>query len=154
MANGTIAAAIMTDLALGRENPWAELFDSRRLGLRHGTSRLIRISARTLKNYVTKRWRSSGLPGPDDVGQGQGAVVETGGRKAAVFRDEDSEIHAVSAVCTHLGCQVEFNTAERTWDCPCHGSRYGVDGGVVHGPAVEDLSPVDIRMSDRSPAGN
>jgi glycine/D-amino acid oxidase-like deaminating enzyme/nitrite reductase/ring-hydroxylating ferredoxin subunit len=154
MANGTIAAAIMTDLALGRENPWAELFDSRRLGLRHGTSRLIRISARTLKNYVTKRWRSSGLPGLDDVGPGQGAVVETGGGKAAVFRDDDGEIHAVSAVCTHLGCQVEFNTAERTWDCPCHGSRYGVDGGVVHGPAVENLSPVDIRISDRSPAGN
>ncbi|HEU4916955.1 MAG TPA: FAD-dependent oxidoreductase [Acidimicrobiia bacterium] len=154
MANGTIAAAIMTDLALGRQNPWAEVFDSRRLGLRHGMTRLIRGNARTLNNYLTKRWRRSGLPETDDLGRGQGAVVETGGGKAAVFRDEDGELHAVSAVCTHLGCQVVFNPAERTWDCPCHGSRYGVDGAVVHGPAVDDLSTVEIRSPGRSPAGN
>jgi Rieske Fe-S protein len=68
--------------------------------------------------------------------------VALAGERAAAFRDDDGHLHAVSPVCTHLGCIVAFNSAERTWDCPCHGSRFTVDGKVVEGPAVADLKPV------------
>jgi glycine/D-amino acid oxidase-like deaminating enzyme/nitrite reductase/ring-hydroxylating ferredoxin subunit len=150
MTNGTVSAAIMTDLALGRDNPWAEIFDSRRIALRQAVPGLMKLGARTLRNQTVERL----LPVPDAAGldKGEGGVVTVGGRRAAVFRDEDDSLHAVSPVCTHLGCQVEFNTAERTWDCPCHGSRYDVDGKVIHGPAVDDLAVIDLSGSEMKTA--
>jgi glycine/D-amino acid oxidase-like deaminating enzyme/nitrite reductase/ring-hydroxylating ferredoxin subunit len=148
MTNGTIAARIMTDLALGRDNPWAQLFDSRRIAPRRAGLGLVRISARTVKNLVTERLLPSGAPEAGVLGRGEGGIVSVGGRRAAAFRDEEGTLHAVSAVCTHLGCQVEFNPAERTWDCPCHGSRFGVDGQVVHGPAVADLAVIDVGQNE------
>ena len=66
-------------------------------------------------------------------------MLEVDRARTAVHRDDDGALHAVSAVCTHMGCLVQFNGAERTWDCPCHGSRFGVDGEVVHGPAKRPL---------------
>jgi glycine/D-amino acid oxidase-like deaminating enzyme/nitrite reductase/ring-hydroxylating ferredoxin subunit len=142
MANGTIAAAIMVDLALGRVSPWANVFDSRRLAVQHGVSDLLKANARVVGNLVSRRFLSSELPDASNLAPGTGRIVSLEGQKTAAFRDEQGEIHAVSPVCTHLGCQVEFNNAERTWDCPCHGSRFDVDGRVIHGPATEDLSPV------------
>lgn len=78
-------------------------------------------------------------------GEARVIAVEDGEEDAAVYRDESGEPHAVSAVCTHLGCLVRWNSAERSWDCPCHGSRFDVDGRVIHGPAVDDLPGVDVR---------
>ena len=81
---------------------------------------------------------------PEDATQlppGTGAIASLDGHKVAAYRDEAGRLHAVSATCTHLGCRVAFNTAERTWDCPCHGSRFDVDGQVLQGPAVDDLAP-------------
>ncbi len=86
---------------------------------------------------VTKR-RSA-----EDLGPGEGAVVGAGLGQRATFRDEDGALHALSARCTHLGCIVGFNRAERTWDCPCHGSRFGLDGEVIEGPAVRPLERRD-----------
>ena len=81
-------------------------------------------------------------PGRKDINQlahGSGAIVSSEGQKVAGYRDEDGELHAVSTRCTHLGCQVAWNAAERTWDCPCHGSRFSVDGEIVSGPATKPL---------------
>ncbi len=75
---------------------------------------------------------------------GRGGIVLHRGRRIAAYRDEVGAVQAVSSVCTHLGCEVRFNDAERTWDCPCHGSRFGLDGAVVEGPAVRDLSVKDV----------
>lgn len=150
MTNGTIAAAIMVDLAMGRASPWANVFDSKRVALKQGAPDLVKANARVVKNLVTERLLRTDLPDVGDLVPGAGDVVSSGGRKAAVFRDAQGEIHAVSPICTHLGCQVEFNKAERTWDCPCHGSRFDVDGKVIHGPAVDDLAPVGERDSARS----
>jgi glycine/D-amino acid oxidase-like deaminating enzyme/nitrite reductase/ring-hydroxylating ferredoxin subunit len=152
MANGTIAASIMTDLALGRDNGWAEVFDSRRIALRQAAPRLLKMSASYSKNLVTKRLLPSRAPDAARLGRGEGGVVLVDGRKAAAFRDEDGSLQAVSPVCTHLGCQVELNSAERTWDCPCHGSRFGLDGKVIHGPAVDDLAVIDLRHSEAKTA--
>jgi glycine/D-amino acid oxidase-like deaminating enzyme/nitrite reductase/ring-hydroxylating ferredoxin subunit len=152
MTNGTVAAAIITDLAMGRDNPWAEVFDSRRIALRHAAPGMVKLSGSFLKSFVGGRLMP--LSEADGLGMGEGRVVSIGGQKAAMFRDDDGSLHAVSPVCTHLGCQVEFNTAERTWDCPCHGSRFGVDGRVIHGPAVEDLASIDTSRSGvKTPEG-
>nr|WP_229920407.1 (2Fe-2S)-binding protein [Streptomyces avidinii] len=78
-----------------------------------------------------------------DLRPGEGTVVRAGGKPCAVHRDDQGELHAVSAVCTHLGCVLAFNNAERTWECPCHGSRFGVDGEVVQGPALRPLERQD-----------
>ncbi|WP_053712916.1 Rieske 2Fe-2S domain-containing protein [Streptomyces sp. XY413] len=70
-------------------------------------------------------------------------MVRAGGKPCAVHRDDRGKLYAVSAVCTHLGCLVAFNNAERTWECPCHGSRFGIDGEVLQGPALTPLEPRD-----------
>ena len=100
----------------------------------------LRLSVKSLVD----RFKPSDLPDVGDLVPGTGDVVSVAGRKAAAYRDDDGVVHAVSPVCTHLGCQVQFNTAETSWDCPCHGSRYDIDGRVIHGPAVRDLDPVEI----------
>jgi Rieske Fe-S protein len=72
---------------------------------------------------------------------GEGAVIKVNGGSTAVYKDVAGEIHAVSATCTHLGCTVGFNSADATWDCPCHGSRFATDGTVIQGPASKNLPP-------------
>jgi Rieske Fe-S protein len=76
-----------------------------------------------------------------EVRTGEARIVEVEREKVAAFRDEAGHLHAVSAVCTHMKCIVRWNAAERTWDCPCHGSRFGVDGALLEGPAMSDLPP-------------
>jgi Rieske Fe-S protein len=80
----------------------------------------------------------------DDIAPGHGAVVDVGGQRLAVFRDETGLLRAVSAKCTHMGCTVDWNDGEKMWNCPCHGSRYGVDGEVIRGPAAKALAPQPI----------
>jgi nucleotide-binding universal stress UspA family protein/nitrite reductase/ring-hydroxylating ferredoxin subunit len=79
----------------------------------------------------------------DDLRPGEGAIVVFGGRRMAAYRDEEGKVHAVSARCTHLGCTVGWNDGARTWDCPCHGSRYDYGGKVLQGPAERDLAPIE-----------
>jgi Rieske Fe-S protein len=76
-----------------------------------------------------------------EIGKGEGGIVSVDGNKVAVFRDDNGEVHALSAKCTHMGCTVGWNSADRTWDCPCHGSRFSTTGEVVNGPAAKPLSP-------------
>ena len=77
----------------------------------------------------------------DEIRKGEGAIMRSGLSKLAIYRDDDGTIHSMSAVCVHLGCIVMWNAAEKTWDCPCHGSRYDAVGGVINGPANSDLPP-------------
>lgn len=78
----------------------------------------------------------------DEIAPGEGKTMRLHGRRLAVYRDEQGAVHAVSSVCTHLGCVVKFHPSEKSWDCPCHGSRFDVDGGVLDGPATRPLSKV------------
>jgi Rieske Fe-S protein len=76
----------------------------------------------------------------DDLERGQGAIIRQGLHKIAAYRDEGGKLHLHSAVCTHLGCHVHWNGLERCWDCPCHGSHFGIDGTALHGPAIAPLA--------------
>ncbi len=142
MSGGVMAGRLLTELVEGRTPPWAELYDPRRLGstLREAPA-FLRHQAAVARHFVGDRLRPTHVDSVADVAPGTGAVVRIGGRHCAVHRDEDGVAHAVSARCTHLGCLVAFNAAERAWECPCHGSRFGTDGTVLQGPAVRPLEP-------------
>jgi glycine/D-amino acid oxidase-like deaminating enzyme/nitrite reductase/ring-hydroxylating ferredoxin subunit len=137
MTHGTIAGILITDLIMGRANPWEKLYDPSRKSLRSAKEYLkenLNV-ARQYADYVTPGEVGS----VDEIRPGQGAVMREGLKKFAVYRDDAGALHRASAVCPHLGCIVHWNSLERTWDCPCHGSRFGVDGRVLNGPAVGGL---------------
>ena len=137
LAMGAGAAAMLRDRIAGRDNRWADLFDPARLHpLAEGPS-LMKHGAATALNLVGDRITKRGSA--DDLAPGEGDVVGAGLAQRAVYRDEGGRLHALSARCTHLGCIVHFNDAERTWDCPCHGSRFDTDGQVLEGPATKPL---------------
>jgi glycine/D-amino acid oxidase-like deaminating enzyme/nitrite reductase/ring-hydroxylating ferredoxin subunit len=142
MTHGTIAGILLTDLILGRANPWADLYDPSRKPLR------------SLKDFaeeninVATQYADVVTPGEidsiEEVAKGEGCVLRKGLSKLAIYRDEDGTVHSMSAVCVHLGCIVTWNAAEKTWDCPCHGSRFDAVGSVINGPANSDLPPEEI----------
>ncbi|KQR75282.1 FAD-dependent oxidoreductase [Arthrobacter sp. Leaf337] len=135
LTNGTAAALILRDLLCGRTNPWAALFDS---------TRAVRAQGAVQPKVTPPKAPAV----PSGIAPGQGRVVDVEGAKTAVYVSPAGAVSAVSAVCTHLGCTVEFNAAEVTWDCPCHGSRFSTDGTVIQGPATRNLAaspaPADL----------
>jgi glycine/D-amino acid oxidase-like deaminating enzyme/nitrite reductase/ring-hydroxylating ferredoxin subunit len=139
LTNGTAAAMILSDLVLGRDNPWASTFDPNRLTLRASTPRLVTENVQVAAHLVGDRVINPGLGSLDHLNPGEGRIVRMGHEKVAAYRDEDGEVVAVSPTCTHLFCQLSWNRAERSWDCPCHGSRFAPDGEVLQGPAVHAL---------------
>ena len=96
---------------------------------------MAKLQAKVAARFVGDRLRSSRADSVDDVAPGTAEVLRVHGEQCAVYRDDTGALHAVSARCTHLGCIVHFNDAERAWECPCHGSRFAVDGSVIQGPA-------------------
>jgi glycine/D-amino acid oxidase-like deaminating enzyme/nitrite reductase/ring-hydroxylating ferredoxin subunit len=143
MTAGTVAAEILSDTVLGRENPWASLYDSHRLDLRASAPKLVSENAQAGLMFFRQRLARGEKRRPDELAPGEGALLNIGGLKRAVYKDESGEVHVLSPVCRHLWCYVEWNEAERTWDCPCHGSRYTGEGRVIQGPSVQDLRRVE-----------
>jgi glycine/D-amino acid oxidase-like deaminating enzyme/nitrite reductase/ring-hydroxylating ferredoxin subunit len=145
MSNGMMAGRLLTALIAGQGAPWARIYDPRRVHVRAEAGSVLKAGLSVAGHLVGDRLRPSHLDSPDDLPAGGGAVVRLGGQRCAVYRDPGGTLHAVSATCTHLGCTVAFNEAETSWDCPCHGSRFGIDGTVLNGPATEPLEhrPVD-----------
>ena len=138
MTHGTIAGLLITDLILGRPNTWEKLYDpSRKMGLLNRD--FVKENANVIAQYA-ELLTGGEVTSADDVRPGQGAVMREGLKKVAVYRDEAGAAHRCSAICTHLGCVVSWNHVEKTWDCPCHGSRFDPKGKVVMGPAIDDLS--------------
>jgi glycine/D-amino acid oxidase-like deaminating enzyme/nitrite reductase/ring-hydroxylating ferredoxin subunit len=138
LAMGTAAAELLAAQIAGREHPWTSLFDPQRLRVRASAGSFVKenanVALRFFGDRVVKR------AGAEAIGPGEGRIVGTGLTQRAVYREEDGTLHELSARCTHLGCIVNWNSAERTWDCPCHGSRFAATGEVVEGPAVRPLS--------------
>jgi glycine/D-amino acid oxidase-like deaminating enzyme/nitrite reductase/ring-hydroxylating ferredoxin subunit len=151
LTKAIVAAAIISDTIIGRDNPWASIFDANRLNLRRSARRF------AIENAKVGSWffgdRISSRAGHDDINaldRGEGTVAWIGGRYLAVHRDDSGQLHALSARCTHLGCLVGWNRADRTWECPCHGSQFAADGTLLQGPATHPLEPLSLR-SDAPP---
>jgi Rieske Fe-S protein len=134
----------------GRENPWLSLLDAMRANVLASATSLITENLDVAKRFVGDRLRATVAKKLDELASGEGAIVDCGGDKLAAYRDEMGGIHAVSPICTHLGCYVQWNSAERTWDCPCHGSRFDLDGHILQGPAVQELSTKSELMPSQS----
>jgi glycine/D-amino acid oxidase-like deaminating enzyme/nitrite reductase/ring-hydroxylating ferredoxin subunit len=136
LTNGTVAGQMLADLAAGEDSQWLPLYRANRKTPHGGGS------------FAKKKSGGSGAAGEDkstlksfdDLANGQAAVRKIRGKPVAAFKDDDGTLHAVSAACTHMGCNVGWNETDRTWDCPCHGSRFALSGEVIHGPAVEPLA--------------
>lgn len=142
MTHGTLAGMMVPDLILGRDHPWTDLFDPGRVPPKAVTE-YVKESVNAVAQYTD--WLTGGDVGsPDQIGKDSGAVLRQGLGKVAVYRDEEGRLHSRSAVCPHLGCIVAWNPAERTWDCPCHGSRFDRFGKVANGPANSDLEAVEL----------
>jgi glycine/D-amino acid oxidase-like deaminating enzyme/nitrite reductase/ring-hydroxylating ferredoxin subunit len=140
ITHGSIAGMLLRDLVLGRENPWAPVYDPSRVSLR-ALPTFLSENANVARQYLDLV--TGGEGNVEDVAPGTGRVIRRGLRKVAVHRDDSGTVHMCSAVCTHLGCIVSWNTAEKTWDCPCHGSRFSHRGEVINGPAISPLPTVD-----------
>ncbi len=139
MTGGTAAALLLADLVRGRDHEWASFFDPFRFKPLAGGPTLVKENARVAHHFVGDRIAERGGRALDNLAPGEGAIVSHDGEKVAGHRREDGTLVAVSTCCTHLGCQVKWNTAERSWDCPCHGSRFTPEGDVLQGPAVRSL---------------
>ena len=139
ITGGTAAAQILADRLLGRPNRWAPLFDPNRLNLSASARAFVKENAEAGLRFVGDRVTKPGRRPIKDLAPGEGDIVRHDDERVAGFRDDDGRLVAVSTRCTHLGCQVNWNSAERSWDCPCHGSRFAPTGEVLHGPAVHSL---------------
>jgi nitrite reductase/ring-hydroxylating ferredoxin subunit len=141
MTHGTIGGILVSDLILGRENDWTEVYEPSRILTQSITEAIPEIVSSTVP-YVD--WLKGGdVSSADQIKNGTGAIISHGTTKIAAYRDDDGNLHQRSAVCTHMGCIVRFNSLEKTWDCPCHGSRFSTDGHVINSPAIARLGEIE-----------
>jgi glycine/D-amino acid oxidase-like deaminating enzyme/nitrite reductase/ring-hydroxylating ferredoxin subunit len=154
LTHGAIAGMLIRDLVIGADNPWAQLYDPGRKRLSSSSlTEYLKIAGTVTRHYA--EWLKREKPGSlRDLAPGAGMVVQRGRRRLAVTRDEGGALVACSAVCPHLGCIVHWNSQERSWDCPCHGSRFSPRGEVLSGPALRGLAPARIEHEDRAAAAD
>ena len=141
MTHGTIGGMLITDLIAGRSSPWRELYDPARKSLR-SIGEFARENLNTAAQY-TDWFTGSDVDSLEKIQPGSGAVVRHNLTKIAVYRDPEGDLHQCSAVCPHLGGIVAWNDVEKSWDCPCHGSRFDVNGEVICGPAIGNLEETE-----------
>jgi glycine/D-amino acid oxidase-like deaminating enzyme/nitrite reductase/ring-hydroxylating ferredoxin subunit len=145
LTKGVVAASILTDTILGHDNPWAAVYDAQRFSPKNSARKFVAENAKVGAWFIGDRIRS--FLDREDIEAlqaGEGTVTQNGKHYVAIHREDNGELQAVSARCTHLGCLVGWNRADRTWECPCHGSRFGADGALLQGPATDALPPLDV----------
>jgi len=141
MTFATVAGLLLTDKVLGRGNPWSEVFSPSRFKPLASAGHFISENKDYPLCLLRDRFAGTEARLVEEIPVGEGRVMRIEGKKVAVYKDPKGGVQCVSAVCTHMGCQVRFNRAEISWDCPCHGSRFATDGSVLNGPAIHGLCP-------------
>lgn len=144
LTHGTIAGILIRDLIMGRPNHWEKIYSPSRINphaqpLQQFFKENFNVAAQ-YRDYLT----AGDVARVEDIKLGEGAILRHGLSKVAVYRDHDNKLHCKNAVCPHLGALVRWNKAEMSWDCPCHGSRFNVEGEVINGPAVSGLKAVSL----------
>jgi len=141
LTHGTIAGMLLTDLIVGRENEWESLYDPSRITLK-AAGEFARENLNVATQYAG--WLKKGdVQSVSEIAEDEGAVIRKGIHEIAVYRDQLGNTHEFSAACPHLGCVLKWNHTEKTWDCPCHGSRFDKEGCVLNGPAMSDMKSLD-----------
>jgi Rieske Fe-S protein len=147
ITHGTIAGILLRDLIVGRDNPWVSLYDPGRK-TPPAADTFAREDPKAAEEYA--HWLTPGeVSTVEEIKPGMGAVIRRGRSKLAVSRDANCRLHVCSAVCSHLGCIVSWNSTENTWDCPCHGSRFNPDGKLLNGPALGPLEKAPLFWSTK-----
>jgi glycine/D-amino acid oxidase-like deaminating enzyme/nitrite reductase/ring-hydroxylating ferredoxin subunit len=145
LTHGVVGSLLLSRLITGEACPWADFYDPARVAM-SGARNFIAENVTAVKNFA--EYIAPGeLKSVDELKPGQGAIIREGFRKVAAFRDDDGKVHRVSAACTHAGCHLHWNSWERCWDCPCHGSHFAVDGTALNAPAVAALEPMGAAAS-------
>jgi glycine/D-amino acid oxidase-like deaminating enzyme/nitrite reductase/ring-hydroxylating ferredoxin subunit len=144
MSNGIAAGMVLSDLIVDGESEWADVYDPMRFNEAASGEDFRHHNEHDVKHYLEDFSEHPQQAEIESVEQGRGAVLDLDEGLTAVYRDEDDDVHAVSAICSHMGCLVRWNDGEQSWDCPCHGSRFDADGGVLDSPANSSLSELDL----------
>jgi nitrite reductase/ring-hydroxylating ferredoxin subunit len=145
MIYSNVAAIVLKSMILKEENDYGSLFSPARLKPVAGFTEFVKHNADVVKQFVGKWFGTKDLHQIADLAPGEGKVVKYENQQLALFKDHDGAIYAVNPACTHMKCSVAWNAAEKSWDCPCHGARYSIDGQVLTGPAVRNLETVEVR---------
>lgn len=138
MTSGTTSALLIRDLILERDNPYASLFSPQRPVTLAAAGKLIADNVDVAKHLIAGKLELVRKK-PEEVTEDEGGVVTVDGKRAGAYRDKEGKLYLVDTTCTHMGCEVEWNNGDRTWDCPCHGSRFSITGEVIEGPAEKPL---------------
>ncbi|WP_010243875.1 FAD-dependent oxidoreductase [Acetivibrio cellulolyticus] len=137
MTNSMASAMILSDLIVKGESPWQEVYNPSRQTIVASAKNFVVENLNVAKELIGGKITPP--PANIDIKPGEGKIIEANGHKAGAYRDEKGTLHVVDTTCTHMGCELSWNSAEKTWDCPCHGSRFTYEGDIVEGPAVKPL---------------
>ena len=142
MTHTTIAAMLIPDLIMGKENKWASLYSPKRIPIK--LPGLFLSETLNMAKQYADLIKKGDIEGADKLANDEGAILSKGFKKIALYRDTSGTLHSFTAVCPHLGCVVQWNGDEKTFDCPCHGSRFSKEGVVINGPAISNLERIKI----------
>ncbi len=143
MTHGTLGGMIITDMINGIKNPWTEIYKPTRTPLKVAGKYMREVlnMAGQYADWISRK----DIESAHQLQNGEGLIISSGLKKIAVYKDDNGDLHMFSATCTHLGCVVHWNADEKTFDCPCHGSRFSKDGEVINGPAISNLNRIEIK---------
>ena len=144
MIHSAVAAIILSDIILNGKSEFEELFDPNRVKMVAGFSNFMKEAAEVVGKLIGKFIPGEKIEELGELAPGEAKVAKYEGHQLAIYKDENGEIHALNAACTHIKCEVAWNSAEKTWDCPCHGSRFSYTGEMLTAPARKDLEEIKI----------
>jgi Rieske Fe-S protein len=139
---GSLAAKIICSLITCNDNKYAELFDPGRIKMVAGFSNFVKENADVVSKFIGMRFSYEQVSSLVELAPGEAMLAEWEGNKVALYKDENSKVHALDPVCPHAKCIVDWNNAEKSWDCPCHGSRFAPNGALLTGPATTGLTQI------------
>jgi len=137
MTNSIASSMILKDLIIRGKSPWQDVYNPSRLTITASTKNFVVENLNVAEQLI--EGKLSAVPDHVELKPGEGKLVEANGQRAGAHRDEQGKLHVVDTTCTHMGCEVNWNSAETSWDCPCHGSRFSIEGDIIEGPAVRPL---------------
>jgi len=144
LTHGTLASIVLTDLLVKGQSPYQKVFNPARVSAVAGFSNFVKEAADVVGHLIAAPFPEERLTELGDLARGEGKVVQHDGHSVGLFRDDNGHLHGVSPACSHIKCTVAWNGIERSWDCPCHGSRFGLDGTVLTAPARKPLEQISI----------
>ena len=143
MTSSNIAANIVADMISGKQNPYAYLFDSSRLKPLKNLDEMKNILVQSANSLLFDKLKAANM-NFEEIANNSGSIIEVNGQKVGIYKDSNGKIYAVKPICTHLGCLLSWNDVDKTWDCPCHGSRFDFQGKNLYDPAFQDLDVYDL----------